>query len=307
MKLAGEPADINNEETNVGKNVLQILRGEDIDTVVKERIMVYGRAGVGKTRFGLSVPDDWGRIAYYAADKNSWLLRSISKEKRKRIDVFRPKGDDPTALFMQFCMTDFGDEVGTIVVDTYSKVALDSITYTANSLTLDREKHYVVGEIGKGGIAIPNRGDYQGVDGLSKGYLDMLFDKQEDKHIIFLCHEESKQVEGMPAVGGPQHPGRQMIDYLPAQFSTVIRLVRDEIMVPGADDVTPVVIAITENDGKYVAKLRTEDEEAPNPLARRVLDRNPSPWWLEYVAATSGDAKPKKKPKTGTAVGTRRS
>lgn len=287
----------------MGKNVLEILQGGDIDALVKERIMIYGRAGVGKTRFGLSVPESWGRIAYFSADKNSWLLRSISKAKRDRVVVIRPHGDDPTALFMQFCMMDWNEvdpAIGTVVVDTYSKVALDSISYTANSLTLDREKHYVVGEIGKGGIAIPNRGDYQGVDGLSKNFLDMIFDKQSDKHIIFICHEESKQVEGMPAVGGPQHPGRQMLDYLPAQFSTVIRLVRDEILVPGADDITPVVIAITEYDGKFVAKLRTDDEVAPNPLAKRVLGRNPAHWWLEYETYVDGQvtAKSKKKKKS---------
>jgi hypothetical protein len=268
----------------VAKNILQMLEGSEIDALFKERIMIYGRAGVGKTRFGLSVPEPWGEIIYYAADKNSWLLQSISKAKRDRIHVVRPQGDDPTAMFMQFCLTDWKSEfpnAGVIVVDTYTKVAMDSISYTANSLTLDREKHYVVGEIGKGGIAIPNRGDYQGVDGLSKNYLDILFDTQSEMHIIFLCHEESKQAEGMPAVGGPQHPGRQMIDYLPAQFSTVVRLVNDEILVPGEDDVRKVVIAITENDGKFVAKLRTNDEEAPNPFARRVLERNPAHWWTE--------------------------
>src|ERR1051325_8491664 len=215
-------------------NVLDILNGSEVGEASKERVMLYARAGTGKTRFGLSVPESWGKIIYYAADKNSWQLRSISAKKRERVIVVRPKGPDPTAQFMQFCMTDWKAEypdAGVIVVDTYTKVALDSISYTANSLTLDREKHYVVGEIGKGGIAIPNRGDYQGVDGLSKNYLDVLFDTQQDMHIIFLCHEESKQVEGMPAVGGPQHPGRQMIDYLPAQFFTVVRLVRDEIQI----------------------------------------------------------------------------
>lgn len=278
-------------ERVANKNILEILEGGEVDTLVKERIMIYGRAGVGKTRFGLSVPESWGEIIYYAADKNSWLLQSISKNKRKRIHIVRPNGDDPTAMFMSFCMTDWKSEypnAGVVVIDTYTKVALDSISWTANNLTLDREKHYVVGEIGKGGIAIPNRGDYQGVDGLSKNYLDILFDTQRDMHIIFLCHEESKQVEGMPAVGGPQHPGRQMIDYLPAQFSTVIRLVPDEILIPDENDVRKVVVAITENDGKYVAKLRTDDEEAPNPLARRVLERNPSHWWNEYVEQTSG-------------------
>lgn len=266
--------------------------------------MIYARAGTGKTRFALSVPESWGRIAYYAADTNSWLLRSISKAKRPRVHVVIPHGDDPTAQFMAFCMTDWSTvdpEIGTIVVDTYSKVALDAISFTANSMTLDREKHYIVGELGKGGIAIPNRGDYQGVDGLSKNFLDMIFNHQADKHIIFVCHEESKQMaEGAPVVGGPQHPGRQMIDFLPAQFSTVIRLIRDEIMIPGADDIMPVVVAITEGDGKFVAKLRTDDEEAPNPLARRVLDRNPSSWWREFEQYTSDEntvvtLKPKKK------------
>ena len=281
----------------MAKNILEFLRGDEIEGASKERIMIYGRAGVGKTRFALSVPEHWGRIAYYAADKNSWQLRSISKEKRKRIHVVRPRGDDPTALFMQFCMQDWDEidpTIGTLVVDTYSKVAMDSIAWSANTLAIDREPHYTIGELGKGGIAIPNRGDYQGIDGLSKGYLDMLFDRQLDKHIIFLCHEESKQLaDNTPSVGGPQHPGRQMIDYLPAQFSTVIRLVRDTVLVQGEDDVRPTVIAITENDGKYVAKLRTDDEEAPNPLASVPLEQNPSPWWVkyeEYIKGQTDDA-----------------
>ena len=284
------------------KNILRFFNGAEIDDVAKERVLIYGRAGVGKTRFGLSIPGSWGRIAYYAADKNSWLLRSISRSKRDRIRVVRPEGPDPTAQFMQFCMMDHEEEV--LVVDTYTKVALDSVTYTANTLSVDREKHYIIGELGKGGIAIPNRGDYQGVDGLSKNYLDLLFDNHSDKHIIFMMHEESKQVGGKdgPIIGGPQHPGWTMIDYLPAQFSTIVRLTRDEIMIPGADDITPVVVAITEYDGKFPAKLRTDDEEAPNPLARKVLDRNPSSWWTEYEAYVSAQqgapTKKKKKEKS---------
>jgi hypothetical protein len=83
-----------------------------------------------------------------------------------------------------------------------------------------------------------------------------------------------------------------MLDYLPSQFPTVIRLIRDEIIPPGGDDVQPVVIAVTENDGKFVAKLRTDDEKAPNPIARCVLERDPSPWWDQYLAVTG--AKPEK-------------
>lgn len=295
-------------------NILEFYHGAEIDEVAKERILIYGRAGSGKTRFALSIPEEWGRIAYYAADKNSWLLQSISKEKRERIEVIRPTGPDPTAQFMQFCLMDLdeiGEDIGVIVVDTYTKISLDGVSFTANTLSMDREKHYIVGELGNGGVAIPNRGDYQAIDGLSKSFLDELFDNHPDKHIIFIMHEESKMVGGVNGtmVGGPQHPGWTMIDYLPAQFSTVIRLIREEELVPGADDITPVVVAITEYDGKFPAKLRTCDEEAPNPLARLVLDRNPSSWWRDqYVPYVNGAreepvvVRKKKKKKTRTRV-----
>jgi len=271
------------------KNILTTFHGSEIDQNAKERVLIYGRAGVGKTRFGLSVPESWGRIAYYAADKNAWMLKSISKAKRDRIEVVRPEGPDPSAQFMQFCtmdIDDLGPDIGVIVVDTYTKIAIDALAFTANGLTLTRESHDILGTIGEGGVAIPTRSDFQGLDALSKNYLDMLFDNHPDKHIIFMMHEESKQIGGKngPHVGGPQHPGWTMIDYLPSQFSTVVRLVRDELLIPGDSEMSNVVVAITEYDGKFPAKLRTDDEEAPNPLARRVLDRNPAPWWMEYEA-----------------------
>lgn len=285
------------------KNILEIFEGSEIDQSAKERVLAYARAGTGKTRFVLSIPESWGRIAYYAADNNSWLLRSIAKSKRDRIRIFRPKGPDAGAQFMEFCRMDH-DDVGTIVVDTYTKVALDSVAYSANTLAVNREQHYIIGELGKGGVSIPNRGDYQGVDALSQSYLKLLFERHTDKHIIFVMHEESKQIGGPNGVivGGPQHPGWTMIDYLPSQFATVVRLVRDTILRPGADDVEAVVVAITEYDGKFPAKIRTDDEEAPNPLARRVLDRNPASWWAEYVDYEEGrlaQPAPKKKTKKG--------
>jgi len=72
-------------------NKLNFLHGSEIDESVKERILIYGRAGVGKTRFALSIPEDWGRIAYYAADKNSWLLSSISKATASRSSARRAR------------------------------------------------------------------------------------------------------------------------------------------------------------------------------------------------------------------------
>jgi hypothetical protein len=275
------------------RNILTFHRGRDLTKRAKERILIYGRAGSGKSRFALSYPESWGRCAYYAADKNSWLLPSISPKKRERVEVVNPEGPDPEALFQQFCMMDldaqFG-EIGVIVVDTYTKIAMDSLSHISNTLQVTREPHAIIGDLDAGGVAIPTRSDFQGVDALSKQYLDDLFDLHADKHIIFIMHEESKMIGGANGtlVGGPQHPGWTMIDYLPSQFSTVIRLVRDEVLIPGAADISPVVVAITEYDGKFPAKLRTCDEEAANPIARVTLDRNPSGWWVNYEAYMQG-------------------
>jgi hypothetical protein len=257
----------------------------------KERIIIYGRAGIGKTRLALSLPESYGKIVYYAADTNSEFLTSISPSKRDRIIVVKPEGDDPSALFMQFCMTDWtkiDPEVGTIVVDTYTKVALDAIRHSANTGSVTSEKHFVVGDPAKGGQTIPNRGDYLAIESLSRGFLDMLFAKQGDKHILFLCHEDIKIVEGVHAVGGPAHPGRAMTEYLPAQFNSVIRLIREQTLVPGADSPEDVVIAITENDGKFIAKVRTADEKAVNPLARVILNRDPVNFWNKYDELFNG-------------------
>jgi len=255
--------------------------------VPKERICIYGRAGTGKSRLALSVPADWGKIVYYAADLNSEQLPSISPDKRGRVIPVIPEGDNPMVNFQQFTMMDWkaiDPEIGTIVVDTYTKVALDTISYAANSQSMDREKHYVIGDPHNGGQAIPNRGDYQAIDALSRGYLDMIFTRQRDFHIIFVMHEDVKLIEGVQAVGGPAHPGRAMTEYLPGQFSTVIRVIRETVLVPGNDAPEEVVVAITEGDGKFISKIRTSDEVAANPLAKVFLDRNPSSYWTDkYV------------------------
>jgi hypothetical protein len=271
-------------------NKLRILKPADIAAAQKERIIVYGRAGIGKTRLALSIPESWGKIAYYAADTNSEFLTSIGAAKRDRIIVVKPEGDDPTALFMQFAMTDWkkvDPAIGTVVVDTYTKVALDAIRHSANTGAVTAEKHFVVGDPANGGQVLPNRGDYMAIDSLSRGFLDMIFTRQKDMHIIFLCHEDVKIVENVHAVGGPAHPGRAMTEYLPAQFNTVIRLIREQTLVPGADAPEDVVIAITENDGKFIAKVRTANETGANPLARVLLDRDPSPYWVKYTTESN--------------------
>jgi hypothetical protein len=266
---------------------LRIIKAADRLGEQVERIIVYGRAGIGKTRFALSLPDRYGKIVYFAADKNTELLPSITPHKRERIVTIVPEGDNPILNFMEFCRRDWrtvDPAIKTIVVDTYTKVALDAITYSANSGAMTAEKHYVVGDPTKGGQTIPNRGDYMAIESLSRGFLDMLFDKQREMHIIFVMHEDVKIVENVHSVGGPAHPGRAMTEYLPAQFSTVIRLIREQVLVPGASAPEDVVVAITENDGKFIAKTRTENEKDANPLAKVVLDRDPVNFWTKYDA-----------------------
>ena len=257
-------------------------RPEDI----KERILGYGRSSTGKTRWGLSLPDRYGKIAYFCADDNAEYLHSIAVEKHARIVRIIPEGDDPTASFQAFCMRDWkkvDPAIGTLVVDTFTKVGMDSVAFSANTGAMDREKHYHVGVVGEGGVAIPNRGDYQALDALGKGYLDTLFKMQRDLHIIFLCHEDVKVIGGV-ARGGPSFPGWTMMEYMPGEFSTVVRLIKEQQLVKGADMPEDVVVAIGENDGKFIAKVRTNDETKPNKMARVVLNRNPLNWWEAYDA-----------------------
>ncbi|SRR6266850_2297154 len=264
---------------------LNVKRAINLDDDFKERILIYGRAGIGKSRFGLSLTPRFGKIAYYAADTNSEFLPSVSPSKHHRILVVKPEGDDAIKNFTKFCRQNWKKidaDIRTLVVDTYSKVAFDAIRYSANSGAVTSEKHYIVGDPSEGGQVIPNRGDYLGIESLSKGFLDMLFEFQSDNHIIFIHHEDVKMVDGIQTIGGPSHPGRHMLEYLPAQFNTVVRLIRESVLVPGANVPEDIVIAVGDNDGKFIAKMRTRDEEHASPLSRVILDRNPENYWKLY-------------------------
>jgi hypothetical protein len=168
------------------------------------------------------------------------------------------------------------------VIDTYSKVAMDAMTFSANSGSMDR-RSFIVGTPGEGRHRNPSRGDYQAVDAVEELPRHAVR-RQRHVRIIFLM-QDVKLVDGVTAVGGPAHPGRTMTSYLPGQFSTVIRLVRDMHLPKGAERPEEVVIAIGEHDGKFIAKVRTNDEEAPNKMARVTCNRNPVNWWEAYDAS----------------------
>ncbi len=91
-------------------------------------------------------------------------------------------------------------------------------------------------------------------------------------------------VRSVPVKPAPQHPA--IADKV--QRTGAVGKISVSTKVEGEF----VVIAITDNDGKFVAKLRTDDESAPNPLARVVLDRDPSSYWVKFEEYMHGDVKP---------------
>jgi len=274
----------------------------------RERVIIYGAPGIGKSRLGLSLTPRFGNILYYAADNNSQFLGSISKEKQNRIVVITDDGDGPIENFSEFALHDWRAEEGvemdglptwckgvfpridTLVVDTYTTVMQRAIRESANKGLAGTKPHYRVGEVGKGGQAIPTWDDYLGTEGLSQSLIGEMFKAQMDMNIIFICHEDVKQVEGMPAAGGPSHPGRKMLVDMPAAFDTVIRVIKDRVLVPGDDAAQDVVIAVTDHDGRFIAKTRTNDEGQPSPLGRVILDRNPVNFWQQYDAIYAPEA-----------------
>lgn len=267
----------------------------------RERIIIYGAPGIGKSRFALSLTPRFGNILYYAADPSSRYLDSITEAKGNRVVVIDQEGDGDIENFSEFCGHDWAAEEGvemdglprwckgkfphidTIVVDTYTWVMQQAIMQSANEGLAGTKPHFRVGSIERGGQAIPTWDDYLGTEGLSRSLIRDMFNIQRNMNIIFVCHEDVKQIEGMPATGGPSHPGRKMLVDMPAAFSTVIRLIRDPILIPGEEASRIRVVAITDHDGKFIAKRRTDDEVgAESALGRVILDDDPTNFWRLY-------------------------
>ena len=249
-----------------------------------ERAIIYSRSGFGKSRLWASLTPRFGEILLYAADHSSEFMASTTVAKKKRVRILKPTTGDPTKCFQEFCIRDWRPifpDVKTIVVDTYTQVIQDSLQYSAATGAVTAEKHFVVGDPKAGGQVIPNRGDYRAIASLSRGFLRSLFLHQAHYNIILVCHEDSKAFEGIN-IGGPAHAGWEMSEELPGHFSTVIRLVKEPLLVPGRDVPEMKVIAVTESDGKYIAKLRESDEKNGNPMKRVVLDEDPTNFWVRY-------------------------
>jgi hypothetical protein len=283
------------------------------------RAIIYGRPGFGKSRLALSLPDteEWGEILYYAADEGSEDLTSVDPkyvyhaDGTRRIHVLKPDTgdsglDSPLLNFNEFSVRNWRKEkdengnypfakVKTLVIDTYTKIANDVMSWSANTHAVTAEKHFNVGDPKNGGQVIPNRGDYMAVASVSRGFLNTLFEHQREMNIIYVMHEEMSVIEGVGAQGGPAHPGRQMTEELPAKFPTVIRVDRRTEAGRGGAPSRKVVVAITESAGQYLAKFR-ENGTMGNPIPEVVLDVDPVNFWVKFseaMAKINGQLVPK--------------
>jgi hypothetical protein len=265
---------------------------------IRERIIIYSRPGFGKTRLALCLPEWFGDILYFAADLGSQYLASVPVKYRSRIKVMHPQGDDIIQNFTEFCMRDWRNEevlnektgmmekpfanVKTIVVDTYTTIAIRALQLAADSGSATAEAHFKIGNPTKGGRVIPNRGDYLGLYSITRGFLDLLEQYQGDMNIIFVMHEDLDTVEGVGSVGGPAHPGRTLMDELPGQFATVIRLTRKGTPAQQGKPAFVTITANTAPTGAFVGKIR-ESNEKGNPMPTTVLDVDPINFWNIYL------------------------
>jgi len=271
----------------------------------RERVMVYSRPGFGKTRLGTSLTPRWGEILYYAADMNSAEMGSVLRKYLERVHVVNPTSgktdkktgkkepSNPVHDFTEFCMMDWTGyidpetkeqpykNVKTIVVDTYTTIANKCLQWSADHSSVTSEAHFKIGDPEKGGRVVPNRGDYLGLYSITRGFMDLLDQYQSHLNIIFLMHEELNNVEGVGAMGGPSHPGQQMLEELPGMFDTVIRITRKITPAQAGKPAQVQLVANTAPTGVFLGKVREHGEDG-NPMPATVLAIDPVNFWQLY-------------------------
>ena len=272
---------------------------------MQEHIMIYSRPGFGKTRLGTSLTPRWGEILYYAADMGAAGTAPVMRKYLPRIHVVNPTSgkidpktkkkevSNPVHDFTEFCMMDWNGfvdpvtkempykDVKTIVVDTYTTIANKCLQWSADHASVTAETHFKIGDPEKGGRVVPNRGDYLGLYSITRGFMDLLDQHQSHMNIIFLMHEELNSPEGAPALGGPSHPGQQMLEELPGMFDTVLRLTRKPVPAKDGKPASYDLYANTAPTGIYLGKVREHGEDG-NPIPAIKLNIDPVNFWEVY-------------------------
>jgi hypothetical protein len=259
---------------------------KNIAKKIRELILVYGSAGIGKTRFVTSLTKRFGKIAYFALDEGSETLDSVLEQHRDRITVMKLTGENLELDLAELAFTDWKKKgYDTIILDTFSTFTWMLLDYVANTGKF-AEKHNTIGTPGQPGyMALPHQADFGGVQGIIRNFLTNLNRTNPDLNIIMVCHEDSDKDEDLGSIGGPATVGKALIGWLPRQFKTTIHLVRDhgvavDAVTGQASEVTKYV-AMMENHGHWIAR-RNENNPEGNKLKKCTLKIDPVNFWKKY-------------------------
>lgn len=245
----------------------------------KERILVYGVGGEGKTRFVTSLPEVFGEIVYIALDEGNENLDSVLPQYRSRIHVVTPKWENPLAEAEEISKTNWKahyPEAKTIIVDTFSSWAWRALQYITDN-GMFSEKRVKIGN-----VALPDVGEYGGTQAQIRTFISNIMRFQRDMHIIIVCHSDPP--EAKRGAGGPSTVGKKMTEWLPARFKTVIRLDREVTndIVKGAVVQTSRFVARSAPHGEWIARIN-ENSSTGNPMPTVLLNVDPRNYWDDYL------------------------
>lgn len=256
------------------------------EAVARELILIYGSPGSGKTRLATSLPERFGKIAYFAMDDGSEALSSVLSQYRDRITVFRPEWGDPMVEAVELTHTDWKAKgFTTLIVDTftaYTQKTLDHIVHKG----LAQANHRGMGNPGTPAYtALPDMADYGMTQAVIRNFIANLFNHQRDLNILLICHQtlDRNEKDDKASLGGPATVGRAMVEWLPSRFSSVIRMDRiaRQVAKGGKVETETKLIARMAQHGVWIAR-RNEAGKDGNPLPSLELDVDPKNFWVEY-------------------------
>jgi hypothetical protein len=232
-----------------------------LDQILKqhrlERIMIYAKSKMGKSRLATSMPrnEKWGKIAYIAGEKNSELL--LSTIDKSGIHVVKPGPNegsnrwDPLEDYVELATRDWkkvDPDIGTIVIDSGSIVSEDLMRFYVDTGAVQKNHRSLGKENTPSYHGAPDKGDYGAVQASHNFILDHLWN--QPLHLIVLYGEDWTEAKagGLDELtGGPLTVGYAQIRTLPGRFDTVLRLT--------SAGTAPFAVQ-TERQGPWVAGIR---------------------------------------------------